>query len=198
MTEPTELDFPEQDEPQLDELTLLKQRAQTLGIKFHPSIGLESLRSKVSAALTREDAEEAAEEAAEEPVPEAPAAESRIQMRNRLRKEASAPVRVRVTCMNPNKKEWKGEIFTASNSIVGTFRKYVQFNTEDGWHVPQIILNMIKARQFQTFYTIKNERGVAVRKGKLVPEFAVEVLPPLTEKELMELSRRQALAGGVA
>ena len=198
MTEPTELDFPEQDEPQLDELTLLKQRAQTLGIKFHPSIGLESLRSKVSAALTREDAEEAAEEAAEEPVPEAPAAESRIQMRNRLRKEASALVRVRVTCMNPNKKEWKGEIFTASNSIVGTFRKYVQFNTEEGWHVPQIILNMIKARQIQTFYTIKNERGVAVRKGKLVPEFAVEVLPPLTEKELLELSRRQALAGGVA
>ena len=194
MTEPTELDFPEQDEPQLDELTLLKQRAQTLGIKFHPSIGLESLRSKVSAALTGEDAEEAAEE----PVPEAPAAESRIQMRNRLRKEASALVRVRVTCMNPNKKEWKGEIFTASNSIVGTFRKYVQFNTEDGWHVPQIILNMIKARQFQTFYTIKNERGVAVRKGKLVPEFAVEILPPLTEKELLELSRRQALAGGVA
>ena len=194
MTEPTELDFPEQDEPQLDELTLLKQRAQTLGIKFHPSIGLESLRSKVSAALTGEDAKEAAEE----PVPEAPAAESRIQMRNRLRKEASALVRVRVTCMNPNKKEWKGEIFTASNSIVGTFRKYVQFNTEEGWHVPQIILNMIKARQFQTFYTIKNERGVAVRKGKLVPEFAVEVLPPLTEKELLELSRRQALAGGVA
>ena len=194
MTEPTKLDFPEQDEPQLDELTLLKQRAQTLGIKFHPSIGLESLRSKVSAALTGEDAEEAAEE----PVPEAPAAESRIQMRDRLRKEASALVRVRVTCMNPNKKEWKGEIFTASNSIVGTFRKYVQFNTEEGWHVPQIILNMIKARQFQTFYTIKNERGVAVRKGKLVPEFAVEVLPPLTEKELLELSRRQALAGGVA
>ena len=194
MTEPTELDFPEQDEPQLDELTLLKQRAQTLGIKFHPSIGLESLRSKVSAALTGEDAEKAAEE----PVPEAPAAESRIQMRNRLRKEASALVRVRVTCMNPNKKEWKGEIFTASNSIVGTFRKYVQFNTEEGWHVPQIILNMIKARQFQTFYTIKNERGVAVRKGKLVPEFAVEILPPLTEKELLELSRRQALAGGVA
>lgn len=194
MTEPTELDFPEQDEPQLDELTLLKQRAQTLGIKFHPSIGLESLRSKVSAALTGEDAEEAAEE----PVPEAPAAESRIQMRNRLRKEASALVRVRVTCMNPNKKEWKGEIFTVSNSVVGTFRKYVQFNTEEGWHVPQIILNMLKARQFQTFYTIKNERGVAVRKGKLVPEFAVEVLPPLTEKELLELSRRQALAGGVA
>ena len=194
MTEPTKLDFPEQDEPQLDELTLLKQRAQTLGIKFHPSIGLESLRSKVSAALTGEDAEEAAEE----PVPEAPAAESRIQMCDRLHKEASALVRVRVTCMNPNKKEWKGEIFTASNSIVGTFRKYVQFNTEEGWHVPQIILNMIKARQFQTFYTIKNERGVAVRKGKLVPEFAVEVLPPLTEKELLELSRRQALAGGVA
>lgn len=194
MTEPTELDFPEQDEPQLDELTLLKQRAQTLGIKFHPSIGLESLRSKVSAALTGEDAEEAAEE----PVPEAPAAESRIQMRNRLRKEASALVRVRITCMNPNKKEWKGEIFTVSNSVVGTFRKYVQFNTEEGWHVPQIILNMLKARQFQTFYTIKNERGVAVRKGKLVPEFAVEVLPPLTEKELLELSRRQAMAGGVA
>ena len=198
MTEPTvipEFELPEQDEPVLDELTLLKQRAQTLGIKFHPSIGLEALRSKVNGAITGEEEAEPADDvavAAAEPV-----VETKVQLRNRLRKEAAQLVRIRITCMNPNKKEWKGEVFTASNSMVGTFRKFVPFNVEDGWHVPQILLNMIKARQFQTFYTVKNDRGVAIRKGKLVPEFAIEVLPPLTEKELTELARRQAMTGSV-
>ena len=198
MTEPTvipEFELPEQDEPVLDELTLLKQRAQTLGIKFHPSIGLEALRSKVNGAITGEEEAEPADDVAVAAVE--PVVETKVQLRNRLRKEAAKLVRIRITCMNPNKKEWKGEVFTASNSMVGTFRKFVPFNVEDGWHVPQILLNMIKARQFQTFYTVKNDRGVAIRKGKLVPEFAIEVLPPLTEKELTELARRQAMSGSV-
>ena len=198
MTEPTvipEFELPEQDEPVLDELTLLKQRAQTLGIKFHPSIGLEALRSKVNGAITGEEEAEPADDVAVAAVE--PVVETKVQLRNRLRKEAAKLVRIRITCMNPNKKEWKGEVFTASNSMVGTFRKFVPFNVEDGWHVPQILLNMIKARQFQTFYTVKNDRGVTIRKGKLVPEFAIEVLPPLTEKELTELARRQAMSGSV-
>src|SRR5690606_32581434 len=123
--------------------------------------------------------------------------ESENARRLRKKREAEELVRIRVTCMNPAKKEWEGEIFTAGNSTVGTFKKYVPFNADDGWHVPRIIYNQIIQRQCQVFYSVKDERGNSIRKGKLIKEFAVEVLPQLTKEELQELARRQAMAKSV-
>ena len=171
----------------VDELATLKARADQMGISYHPSIGLEKLREKVNAYL-----------AAENPEPEAPAVvegapvETEAERRQRKRREANELVRVRVTCMNPAKAEWEGEIFTAGNSLVGSFTKYVPFNADEGWHVPRIILNQILQRQCQIFTTVRDSRGNATRKGKLIKEFAVEIMEPLTAEELAELARRQA------
>jgi len=99
--------------------------------------------------------------------------------------------------MNPNKKEWEGEMFTVSNSVVGTFKKYVPFNNEDGWHVPTIIYKMLKDKQCQIFHTVKNSRGAKVRKGKLIKEYAIELLPDLTLPQLQELAQKQALAHSI-
>ncbi len=55
---------------------------------------------------------------------------------------------------------------------------------------------MIKARECQLFRDEKAKNGVKIRKGFLIREFAVEVLDPLTEEELKELARRQAMAAG--
>lgn len=118
------------------------------------------------------------------------------QKRKRLKAEAEKLVRIRVTCMNPAKKEWHGEIFTTGNSAVGTLRKFVPFNNDEGWHVPQMILNMIQERQCQVFVNKKTQNGVTVREGKLIKEFAVEIMPDLTPAELRELARRQAMAAG--
>ena len=73
----------------------------------------------------------------------------------------------------------------------------IPFNAEEGWHVPKIIYNQLVQRECQVFYTVKNARGQSTRKGKLIKEFAIEVLPQLTEKELTELARRQAMAKAV-
>ena len=99
--------------------------------------------------------------------------------------------------MNPMKNEWPGEIFTTGNDVVGTFKKYVPFNADDGWHVPHIIYEMIRDRQCQVFTTTRTKNGVGVRQGKLIKEFAVEVLSDLTEAELAELAQRQAMAKAV-
>jgi hypothetical protein len=40
--------------------------------------------------------------------------------------------------------------------------------------------------------------GQEVNRYKLVNEFSIEVLPPLTETELEELKQRQAMASGSA
>lgn len=115
----------------------------------------------------------------------------------RMRKDAAKLVRCRITCMNPAKTEYEGEIFTVSNSIVGTFRKYVPYNADEGWHIPKIIFDHLQEKQCQVFHTVKDDRGRKVRKGKLIREFAIEVLPPLTKEELEDLAQRQAMAGNI-
>lgn len=174
-----------------DELTTLKARADILGVSYHPSIGLEKLREKITAALTKGTTMEDVEVA---PVGEETASERK----SRKRREASKLVRIRLTCMNPTKKEWEGEIITAGNSVVGTFKKYVPFTNEEGWHVPHIIYQQLADRQCQVFVTKKDGRGNNVRQGKLIKEFAIEVLPPLTQAELNELARRQAMAQSIS
>lgn len=172
------------------ELDELKERAKTLGIKFHPSIGLESLREKVNAALSPESTEDAEVTNATGSIQNKPTIAE-------LKKTASEQVRIMVTCMNPNKKDWQGEMFSVGNAKIGTFKKFVPFETE--WHVPRIILNMMKARKCQVFYTERDPRTkLKARKGKLIKEFAIEELPPLTEAELQDLAQRQAMANGTS
>ena len=175
-----------------DELTTLKARADLLGIAYHPSIGLEKLRAKVGAAMSGEAPEE--DKAV---VVEDPEVETEGQMRARCRKEANALVRVRVMNMNPAKKEWDGEIITAGNSVVGTVKKFIPFGIDDGWHVPQIILTQLQERQCTIFTSSKDARGNTVRKGKLIKEFAIEILPPLTASELADLALRQAASKSI-
>jgi hypothetical protein len=178
--------------PVQDELATLKARAEMLGVKYHPSISLEKLRDKINDAVT-------GVKPAEEPA--APVAvvgpETEMQKKVRLKRDALALVRIRVTCMNPFKREWDGELFTVSNNAVGSITKYVPFNNDEGWHVPQIMLNMLQERMCQIFVTDRTKNGVTVRKGKLIKEFAIEILPQLTQEELDELARRQAMAHSI-
>ncbi len=176
-----------------DELAALKSRADMMGISYHPSIGLEKLREKVNAAIEGK-ADETKQDAA---VVVSSSGETEGQRNARLKKEASKLVRIRVSCMNPAKKEWEGEIFSIGNAVVGSFTKYVPFNTEDGWHVPHMMYQMIKDRECQVFYTVTDSRGNKTRKGKLIKEFNVEVLPPLTPEELHDLAQRQAMAKSI-
>lgn len=191
-----------------DELTLLKGRAKQLGISFHPNIGLEKLKAKVNAKLNPDleekpeetepsDAPVVAQETATKQNPGKLPEESRLQRHSRLRKEASRLIRIRISCMNPNKKEWEGEVFTVSNSVIGTFKKFVPFDNDEGWHVPKVIFNMIKERKCQIFQTKKNDRGVKMRVGKLINEFAIEILNPLDQKDLDNLAKKQALANNI-
>ena len=188
----SDIDNDQTQAPVQDELTALKARADMLGITYHPSIGLEKLRDKVNAAVTGTPETEEVPEA-----PKVAAAETENQMRTRLKNDANRLVRVRVACMNPAKKEWEGEFFSAGNAVVGTLTKYVPFNAEDGWHVPNMILKMIQDRQCQVFYTVSDNKGNKSRKGKLIKEFAVEILEDLTPDELHDLAQRQAMSKSI-
>lgn len=174
-----------------DERDALKARADLLGISYHPSIGVDKLREKVAAALADPVVSPAVQ------VANVAAEESANERRYRKKQEANELIRIRLVCMNPNKKEWEGEIITAGNSVVGTFKKYVPFNADEGWHVPRIIYNQLAQRECQTFVTKTDKRGNTTRSGKIIKEFAIEILPQLTAAELAEMARRQAMAKSI-
>jgi hypothetical protein len=175
------------------ELETLRERAKAMNITFHPSIGVDNLKAKIKDAMEGNKPDPDADE--KEPVPVA--AESQKEMHSRLRKEAGRLVRINVTCMNPAMKEHQGAIYTVSNSVVGTFKKYVPFNTEDGWHVPNIIYQHMLERKCQVFHTVKDSRGNAIKKGKLIKELSIDLLKPLDEKEIKDLAQKQALSRAI-
>ncbi|QPG06976.1 hypothetical protein IT774_07685 [Salinimonas marina] len=169
------------------ELDNLKREAESMGVEFHPSIGLEKLQAKINdhlkatASGTKPDA--------------SPKAEAKGPTREEQIKAASRLVRVNISCMNPTKGEWDGEIITAGNAVVGTFRKFVKFNTDEGYHIPHIIFEQLKDRKFQTFYNERTKNGVTKRASRRVPEFNIQELPALTQAELDELAKSQAARG---
>lgn len=175
---------------EVTELDTLKERATKMGITFHPSIGLDKLKEKVNGALASDTPENPVEELTGAPT--GTKEETRNQRNNRLKKEAKKLIRVNIVNMNPAKKDWEGETFTTGNNLVGTIKRFVPFNTDNGWHIEQMLYNMLKERKCQVFHAKKDNRGREEKVGKLINEFAIEVLPPLTQRELDELAKRQA------
>lgn len=173
------------------ELVALKARADMMGIKYSPNIGLDALKKRVNDTLTGES------EVKEDNLSEA---ERKSAVRQKMIKEELKLIRVRITNMNPAKKDLAGEIFCVSNKYLGDVKKFIPFGeaTDEGYHVPNILLKQLKARKFQQIKTKKkrNEADIEV-KTKLVNEFAIEVLDPLTEDELAELKASQMAAAGL-
>lgn len=177
----SEVDNQESGELGQGELESLKARADMLGIKYHPSISVDTLRERVNAKLLG-DVE----------VAERPGKESEAAHRERKQKEAAALVRVRIHCNDPAKKEWPGEVITVGNSVAGTFKKYIPYNQDEPYHIPQIILNALREKRVQVFTTKKGKMGIPIRESKSISAYSIEVLPPLTAEELASLAQAQA------
>jgi len=136
-----------------------------------------------------------------EPTPEpAPPKKSAKQIeRETMIKEQLKLVRLRITNLDPKKKDLPGEIFTVANRTLGAVRKFIPYGeaTENGYHVPYILYIQLKNRQFLNIKTRKDSRGRTIVETGMAREFALEVLPPLTPKELAQLAASQAASKGM-
>ena len=176
------------------ELDTLKNRARVMGLVFSNNIGLDALRAKVQAKL------DGVVEKKEEPVveDEAPKALTAQQERDKMFADQMKLIRLRITNLNPSKKDLPGEIFTFANRVLGSVRKFVPYGeqTENGYHVPYCIYQMMKEREFVNIKTRKDSKGRTIVEQGMAREFALEVLPMLTEVELGRLAAAQAAAAG--
>lgn len=196
------------------ELDMLKNRARMMGITFGNNIGVDALKAKIQAKIDgneqgasndggNDDADDADDDDANQNGEQTAAAavagaDKPKSLRQQQYEEQMRLVRLRITNLDPKKKDLPGEIITFSNRILGTVKKYVPFGeaTEDGYHVPYCIYQILKAREFLNIRTKKVNNRPVVETG-MVREFALEVLDPLTPKELAQLRANQAAAGGI-
>ena len=183
-----------------DELSVLKQRAKLMGINFSNNISVETLRAQIEAHVTEREAssEEQLNPLAGDVAGAAPV--SKMTLRQQLMEEQLRLVRVRITNLDPKKKDLPGEILTVGNEFIGTVRKFIPFGevTDDGYHVPYVLYKLMENRRFLHIRTTKDKRTGKERiETQWAKEFALEVLPPLTEEELKRLANAQAAAGSV-
>jgi len=196
------------------ELEILQEQATALGISFRSNTGVDKLREKINAALNDEAAgdedEDEEEQAAPSAIPKpsaeagaaalkseaAPRPKTEGELRRDRRLAAHRLIRCRITCHNPNKNDWDAEYFSIGNDEIGTIRRLVPFEVD--WHVPEALLNFIKTKQYQHFYTVNEQTPMGmqkVRRSKSVREFSIEILPQLSEDELESLRKQQAVNG---
>lgn len=202
---------------QKTELQSLQERCQLMGIKYHPNSKEESLRAKIQASLDDKNPDEVGEDTVD-PVDNGKPAnssmpdlskldpsilvpkgvfkpETKEERAYRLRMAGTKLVRVYIHCNNPMKKEWQGEQFTVSNRNLGTLSRFVPFEQE--WHVEAAILDMMRDRQYLGFNTRKaGPMKLEIKEPKFIKEFNIEVLDPLTEKEIKDLAIKQAMQSG--
>lgn len=204
------------------EKDMLRSRLKVMGVSYSNNAGVEALREKVRAAMegstpetaeVEQDEQEAVDTTAA-PMPTAsparkepevaqaapavkPVSEmTKLELRNHLRKEQLKLVRCRITNLDPKKKDWPGEVITFANSFVGTVSRFVPFGetTDEGWHIEYCLYQLMKDRQFLDIST-KKVKGQIVVKHRLVREFSLDVMEPLTKEELRSLGQAQLAAG---
>ena len=177
----------------------LKARCQLLGIQTQGNQSNETLRALIRAKQDEMDA--AARQANPAAFDEAvETSEGRTpSLREYLKTVALKLVRVRISCMNPQLAKMGSVIITTGNEYTGTVRKVVFFGekTENGYHIPQIVLNVLQRRKFQQIVEERGHQGHMVPRARWMKEFNIEILPPLTQKELNALKDRQLATNSI-
>ena len=194
-----------EDEAAAYELQLLKERAKQMGISFSNNISVETLRKRIS------DKMEGTEEPEVNPLTGDPeiaaitsapqkldAKQNALALRKLMQREQMKLVRVRITNMDPKKKDLPGEIWTVSNEYLGNVRKMIPYGeqTDEGFHIPYCLFRLLQSKRFLHIRTVKDRvTGVERQEKQWVKEFSLDVLPDLTKEELARLAAAQAAAG---
>lgn len=157
----------------------LRYQCELRGIKVHHKFSAEKLASLINEHDNVSAATSQAIDSGRELTP--------AEKLEKLRKDSMRLRRVMVTCNDPAKVAYRGEIFQAANSGMAIVRKFVPFGNTNGWFVPQILINVIEEKQFRRTNT--NERDA--RSGGLVKAYNVTYLDDLTPQEFEMLKQQQ-------
>jgi hypothetical protein len=168
-----------------DMIKALKEQADKLGVKYSPNIGEEKLANRVNEAIIA---------ASEKPVVKS-LSESKEQRRTRKRREATELVRVKVMCFDPTMKKRAGTYIMASNNLVGTIRKFIQFNKP--WFMPRMLVNTMEDSMYQGWVEGKTEYGITRMISSMEKRYNVVHMAQITPLELENIRKRQVVTNSL-
>jgi hypothetical protein len=195
----------------MQDLKLLhvRQEADALGIKWHHKHKIETIQKKIDdfhEGVGDEVPEEVPSPLVEQPVrskdqerflakPVVPMTEKQYlaEKRREDRRKVSSLIHCKITCLNPDKRNWNGEFISVGSAKLGTWKKYVPFDGRP-YHLPKIIYDMLKEKKCTLMQNGVDSRGRKAKIPTQINEFNIEVLPPLSKEELDELRVHQARA----
>lgn len=151
------------------EKVILMERAEKMGLKVSPNIGIETLKERIHEKLREDNPNE----------------EDELET---ARKECMKLVRISLSCLDSSKSELDGEFFQAANGVCNV-KRYVPFNVP--WHIEQILYDTIKEKKMQKVVSAGKDSSVN-RKTLLASAYAMEILDPMTQQELDDLAKVQA------
>jgi hypothetical protein len=178
----------------------IHEELQARGVKLHHKTGSQKLRDTLKAVMdgTYQNETEAVPKATES-IPDVKELTA-VEHVKKLTKEQRAlrMQRIVVSPNDPLMSSYNGLIFTVGSSAVNKgkmIKKYVPFNNDDGWHVPQIIIDQIDAAEMQKFRQVTLPNGDKGLQPYLTKKFNVQILDPLTRDEMEILAAAQASKG---
>ena len=177
----------------------IRQELADNGVTLHHKTGTKKLASTLADVRTKEYKEDPKKSDLTGPSEAAKAAKAKhLAAMQTPEKRAMKLTRVVVTPNDPTMVNYPGLIFSVGASGLNNGRmvkKFVPFNNEEGWHVPQILLNQIENGQMQKFKTVVRPNGEKVLEPYLTKKFNVRILDPLTPEELKEVAAANKVAG---
>ena len=168
------------------------------GIKVHHKNSEKKLRETLQADVDKNDAEVPVEVKSSpvEPAKAKKKPEKKVAMT--LEEKCMHLKRIVVTPNDPEMSGHAGQIFTVVVSAVNNgkaIKKYVPFNNEEGWHVPNVLVNQIANAEMQKFKSVKAHNGETILQPYQSKKYNVQVLPDLTQKEIDKLAASQSARG---
>ena len=177
----------------------MRQELTDNGVTLHHKTGTKKLASTLAEVRTKEHKEDPKTSDLTDPSEAAKAAKAKhLAAMQTTEKRAMRLVRIVVTPNDPNMANYPGLIFSIGASGLNNgqmVKKFVPFNNEEGWHVPQIILNQIEYGQMQKFKTVTRANGEKVLEPYLTKKFNVRILDPLTGDEVEKVLAASKAAG---
>lgn len=184
----------------------IRAELKALGIAIHHKTGIDKLQRVLKEVHAGTYVPELETAESEPEVHVSPNIASTVKVLNtkehikKLTKEQKAlrMQRITVSPNDPLMSSYSGLIFTSGSSGVQRGRmikKFVPFNNDEGWHVPQIIIDQIDSAQMQKFRQVTLPNGEKTLQPYLTKKFNVQILPPLTKEELNILAASQVSRG---
>ena len=171
------------------ERDLLKEKADLLGITYAGNISTEKLRDLVNKANDPDGIE--SEQSSNNST-----AVSNGNLANDFRLEMTKKVRVLITCNDPMMKDYDmTPYYSFSNSALTLPAITVPLGVE--WHIPYAYVLMLQDMECKIPVKTKDAKGRPTTTRRTIKKYNVNILPPLTEKELEELKQAQIMRDGL-